>query len=137
MPVGTVVVSPLRRSIETAYYLFKLHENFKKIKFILYPFLSSRITTAADVTSVSWADRIILNWHGKKLKLKLSKGISTDRPWQSHLTDQKTRLTMYNLMVNRDVPRTLHEEMLLEKISEIYPECYETLKLFKERVATA
>ena len=44
---------------------------------------------------------------------------------------------MYNLMVNRDVPRTLHEEMLLEKISEIYPECYETLKLFKERVATA
>jgi broad specificity phosphatase PhoE len=33
----TIFVSPLRRTIETAYWIFKDHPNFSNIKFILKP----------------------------------------------------------------------------------------------------
>ena len=37
MNVVKVYVSPLRRAVESAYYLFKNHPNFENIRFILTP----------------------------------------------------------------------------------------------------
>ena len=35
--VGVVLVSPMKRALETAYHMFKNHPNFKKIEFIVVP----------------------------------------------------------------------------------------------------
>ena len=47
--VGIVYISPLRRAIETAYFMFKDHPNFKNIKFIIHPIIRENIMTAGDI----------------------------------------------------------------------------------------
>jgi len=42
-------VSPLRRTLETAYYTFKDHPNFKQLQFIVHPQLREKITISGDV----------------------------------------------------------------------------------------
>jgi broad specificity phosphatase PhoE len=44
-----IVVSPLRRALETAYYTFKSHPNFDNIKFVLLPVLKEGLDTACDI----------------------------------------------------------------------------------------
>lgn len=44
-----IFVSPLRRAIETAYYMFRSHPNFHRIKFILHPMVRENIMTAGDI----------------------------------------------------------------------------------------
>jgi broad specificity phosphatase PhoE len=47
--VHTVLVSPLRRTLETAYYIFKEHPDFSKIKFIVVPNLRESMNTSSDI----------------------------------------------------------------------------------------
>ena len=49
LKVEYVMVSPMRRAIETAYHTFKSHPNFSSIKFILCPYMKEAIDTACDV----------------------------------------------------------------------------------------
>lgn len=44
-----VIVSPLRRALETAYYTFNTHPNFDDIQFILLPTLKEGLDTACDI----------------------------------------------------------------------------------------
>jgi len=46
-----VYVSPLRRTMETAYWVFKDHPNFKgkKMKFVLHPMLRELCTVSCDI----------------------------------------------------------------------------------------
>mmetsp|Transcript_2928 Transcript_2928/g.4970 ORF Transcript_2928/g.4970 Transcript_2928/m.4970 type:complete len:93 (+) Transcript_2928:256-534(+) len=44
-----VLVSPLRRCLQTAYYLFCEHPNFEKVKFILDPNLREHLHSPCDV----------------------------------------------------------------------------------------
>ena len=44
-----VFVSPLRRALETAYYLFKNHPNFLNIIFILDPDIREHLNSSCDV----------------------------------------------------------------------------------------
>jgi hypothetical protein len=46
---STVFVSPLRRTIETAYYMFREHPNFETMTFVLNPTLREKITVSGDV----------------------------------------------------------------------------------------
>ena len=46
---GIVYISPLRRAIETAYYMFKDHPNFKNIEFIVHPLVRENIMTTSDI----------------------------------------------------------------------------------------
>jgi phosphohistidine phosphatase SixA len=47
--VNTVLVSPLRRTLETAYNIFKEHPDFSKIKFIVVPNLRESMNTSSDI----------------------------------------------------------------------------------------
>jgi len=47
--IHTVFVSPLRRTLETAYHIFKNHENFENIKFIVVPSLRESLNTVSDI----------------------------------------------------------------------------------------
>jgi broad specificity phosphatase PhoE len=45
LTVEVILVSPLRRTLETAYHTFKEHSNFENIEFILTPNLREAIDT--------------------------------------------------------------------------------------------
>lgn len=47
--VKTVMVSPLRRALQTAYLLFKDHASFSEIKFIVHPMLRENTHTVCDI----------------------------------------------------------------------------------------
>ena len=47
--VHTVFVSPLRRALQTAYYVFWNHPNFDDIKFIVVPKLKEGLKTCSDI----------------------------------------------------------------------------------------
>lgn len=49
LKIHTVFVSPLRRTLETAYHIFKTHPNFKMIKFIVVPNLRESMNTISDI----------------------------------------------------------------------------------------
>lgn len=44
-----IFVSPLRRTLETAYYTFKDHPNFKKMRVIISPLIREKIGITGDV----------------------------------------------------------------------------------------
>ena len=48
----------MRRTIETAFYTFKGHPNFKKIKFVVQPLCREKSTIAADVCEFNSAAMI-------------------------------------------------------------------------------
>ena len=47
--IRAIIVSPMRRTLETAYYLFKDHKNFNTMDIVLHPMLREKITIARDV----------------------------------------------------------------------------------------
>jgi hypothetical protein len=49
--VHTVLVSPLRRALETAYHAFKNHPTFDKIKFVIVPSMRECINISSDIPS--------------------------------------------------------------------------------------
>lgn len=42
-------MSPMRRTVETAFYSFKNHPNLKNIRFYVDPLIREKITIAADL----------------------------------------------------------------------------------------
>ena len=44
-----IMVSPLRRAIQTAFHVFKVNPNFKNLKFILAPLSRESMLGCADV----------------------------------------------------------------------------------------
>ena len=47
--IHTVFVSPLRRALQTAYYVFKNHPNFEEITFVVLPKLKEGLKTWSDI----------------------------------------------------------------------------------------
>ncbi|CAI2372015.1 unnamed protein product [Moneuplotes crassus] len=51
LPIHTIFVSPLRRALMTAYYVYKDHPDFASIKFILLPQLRESLNIISDIPS--------------------------------------------------------------------------------------
>lgn len=51
LKIHTVFVSPLRRTLETAYNTYKNHPNFEKIRFVVLPLIRESLNTSSDVPS--------------------------------------------------------------------------------------
>jgi hypothetical protein len=51
LDIPVVLVSPLRRTITTAYYIFNKHPNFSKMKFVLAPLAREALLGAGDIPS--------------------------------------------------------------------------------------
>ncbi|CAI2366147.1 unnamed protein product [Moneuplotes crassus] len=51
LPIHTIFVSPLRRALMTAYYVYKDHPNFASIEFILLPQLRESLNIISDIPS--------------------------------------------------------------------------------------
>ncbi len=79
VPLTKVLVSPLRRAIESAYHMFKNHPNNDRLSYILLPTLSERVFASTDIPSHETLGDIIKEWEGK-IDLKIYKGYSKDNP---------------------------------------------------------
>ena len=51
LKIDTVFVSPMRRAIQTAYYVFKSHPDFEKINFVICPYIRELLGTTCDIPS--------------------------------------------------------------------------------------
>ena len=49
MELSTVVVSPMRRTMQTAYHVLKDHPKFSSLKFVLMPICREHIWTVGDI----------------------------------------------------------------------------------------
>jgi hypothetical protein len=49
--IHTIFVSPLRRAFETAYFVYKTHPDFDRIKFIVFPLIRESLNTSSDIPS--------------------------------------------------------------------------------------
>lgn len=47
--IQILMLSPLRRAIETAYHTFQSHPNFANMQIILHPLLREKVTVSCDV----------------------------------------------------------------------------------------
>ena len=56
MPIHTVFVSPLIRSLQTAYHLLKDHPNFSSMKFVIVPKLREEFISTDDIEKKSYWD---------------------------------------------------------------------------------
>ena len=45
----TLFVSPMRRTVETAYHIFRSHPNFREMEFIIHPDLREKISITGDL----------------------------------------------------------------------------------------
>ena len=83
-----VHISPLRRTMETAWRIFKGHPNFKEIKFIVNPLLIERIMIGSDIPSYD-SYEVIKNkylplWENNGGNLEFDDSLKADkkRPWR-------------------------------------------------------
>ena len=51
MKIHSVIVSPLRRTLETAYQVYWTHPDFDRIKFVVWPLIRESLNTSSDVPS--------------------------------------------------------------------------------------
>jgi broad specificity phosphatase PhoE len=54
-----VLISPMRRTIQTAYYMFKEHPNFDSIRFILVPNAHETLCAISDLPEANILSRIL------------------------------------------------------------------------------
>ena len=83
--IKTVLISPLRRALQTAHLLFKDHPNFSEIKFIVHPMLRENMHTVCDIPEDF--DLVEKEYTNKIPHLDLSEMISNKEslaPWYVH-----------------------------------------------------
>lgn len=68
-----VWVSPLRRTLDTAYHIFKSHPNFAQIKFIVEPLIREKIMIGSDIPSFNSKQMILKEYKDLFPNLDLSK----------------------------------------------------------------
>ena len=51
LKIHTIFVSPMRRTLETAYHTYKTHPDFERIRFVLLPTVRESLNTSSDFPS--------------------------------------------------------------------------------------
>lgn len=51
LKIHTVFVSPLRRTLETAYLCYSAHPDFERIRFVILPIIRESLNTSSDIPS--------------------------------------------------------------------------------------
>ncbi|CAI2377065.1 unnamed protein product [Moneuplotes crassus] len=51
LKIHTVFVSPMRRTLETAYLVYHTHPDFKNIRFVILPVIRESLNTSSDIPS--------------------------------------------------------------------------------------
>ena len=72
--VHTVLISPLRRALQSAYHIFKVHPNFNEIRFVLVPKMREIINTSQSFpaninTSIQEFSKLFPNFDTSELDL--------------------------------------------------------------------
>ena len=124
-----MLISPLRRALQTAYLVFKDHPNFHIIKFIVHPMLRENMHTVCDIPE-NFLD-VKNDYEGKIPQLDFSLMERQENDWYIHQLQEPVR----SKLLER-VARTSHteKEVLLEEILSTYPDRVESAFNTHQRV---
>ena len=81
IPFEEVWISPLRRTLETAFHIFKNHPNFGSIKFKVEPLLREKIRVPPDMPSRHLVAEGFQELFNGNLDLSLMKGFDFEKVW--------------------------------------------------------
>ena len=56
--IKTLWISPMRRALQTAYWIFKDHPNFEKMRFKVHPLLREKMRVGGDMPTLHVLDMI-------------------------------------------------------------------------------
>lgn len=134
-----VIVSPLRRALETAYYTFNTHPNFDSIQFILLPVLKEGLDTACDIPY-----NILDTIEEFKMKFKnfdtseLKKYIDASHFFFTDINQDFSKdILSAKIQDSSDPMGSNAFELTLESINQNYPERLESTKNILLRIETA
>ena len=91
----TVFISPMRRTLETTYNLFKNHPNFHKIKFVLHPHMIERLHVAADIPLNRSLKEVINDYKSILPNLQLHDG-EVNKSHETHMSEILISLNLKN-----------------------------------------
>lgn len=103
IPIHTVFVSPLKRTIQTCYHMFKHHPARDKIRFLLTPLIHEKLFVVSDIGASSLAELrkfIELNL-GNQIKFDFELLNSLPHPdnWQLEVMDNnKTKQSLVEII---------------------------------------
>ena len=136
LKVEVVVVSPLRRAIETAYYVFKTHPNFENIKFILLPKLREALDTTCDIPNnildtINEFKKKFINFDCSRIY----KYPDIPHFFLKDIPEEKSLKVMIDKTANPDDPfGTNAFDLLTEVIDQNYPNKSESFKNVVKRI---
>ncbi|CDW81112.1 UNKNOWN [Stylonychia lemnae] len=122
----TVFVSPLKRAIETAYWMFKGHKDFDQIKFVIFPLLMEKLHVSADLPN-PMALKQIQKLHSQKFKLGIlpQDENKQDNPnWYVELLNQDLQSQVQQFKANN--PKLQVQDFFIQKINDVYPGAIES-----------
>ncbi|CAI2369068.1 unnamed protein product [Moneuplotes crassus] len=135
LDIGIVLISPMRRSFETAYNLLKSHPNLSKIVFKVTPEIRGGMrATSGLVTDIS---KIIDDYKEKLPKLDISRIANED---EKPLNLLQKFIPQYKVFKDENITEKTDEEiikMVQEVILKIYPKTLETKEEICNRVNKA
>ncbi|CAI2376181.1 unnamed protein product [Moneuplotes crassus] len=139
LKVDHVFVSPLKRALETAYYVFMNHPNFDNIQFILMPILKEAIDTTCDIPVN--VQETVEEFKGKFPKFDTSELEKYSDPLHFFLEDINLdfskKILSSKILDSNDPLCSNAYDLLLDEINENYPAQIETRKSAITRVNKA
>ena len=113
-----VIVSPMRRTLQSAYCVFKTHPNFDKMKFILVP---SAMEMMRHPDTISYENHTNLNYYRNLFPTGLNTTFITDF-WQlEHLSQKEEIKAQLTLQKHRPYRDVLYEIMKTRKTLQLDP----------------
>jgi len=116
-----VLISPLRRALQTAYLVFKDHPNFHIIKFIVHPMLRENMHTVCDIPE-NFLD-VKNDYEGKIPQLDFSLMERQENDWYIHQLQEPVRSKLLERVARGN---HTEKEVLLEEILSTYPDRVES-----------
>lgn len=121
--VHTVLVSPLRRALQTAYHVFKSHPNFNKIKFVVVPKMREIINTTQSFpanidTSIEELSQLIPNLDTSELDKYSDRLNYYVEDFDEELKDYINSNLEYN---EEDCNKSNAFDLLYERLSKYWP----------------
>jgi len=137
---AVVFVSPLRRAMQTSYYLFETHPNRTNIRFIVLPLVRECLDTSNDIPNGTTTTLLeeFSNKNGVAYDFSLIKSLKVPELWTYEvLTDESKKKSLYERTVKKSDGTYNDDEILIEEFGKYYPEKFESWGEIRDRAQVA
>jgi len=124
-----VFVSPMRRAMETSYYMFETHPDRANIKFIVCPLLREFIGSANDIPfgTLAQLKELYTNKGGVTYDFSLFQQYEDPEHWFFEVISNKEKKKLLKeRLVHSQEGRINYEEIFFTELAKCHPKLYET-----------